>query len=128
MANMLFDVVGGKRVARLTVDLATLADSSPASPPLSTDAPFDSFRQQSRPPDPNCADDDSTNVHARPGVVMLAGATLINGPLAMHFRRNCRKSSVLRDRSVERFQYIVIYIIVLISYNFNIFLIYHEYF
>lgn len=100
MANMPFDVVGGKRVARLTVGLATLADSSPASPPLSTDAPFDSFRQQSRPPDPNCADDDS-NVHARPGVVMLAGATLINGPLALHFRRNCRKSSVLRDRSVE---------------------------
>lgn len=53
------DASGGKRVTRLTADLAALADSSPTSPPLSTNDPFDSFRQRARSPtlrfDPNRA-------------------------------------------------------------------------
>lgn len=44
------DTSGGKRVTRLTADLAALADSSPTSPPLSTNDPFDSFRQRARSP------------------------------------------------------------------------------
>lgn len=51
------DASDGKRVTRLTADLAALADSSPTSPPLSTNDPFDSFRQRAWSPtlrfDPN---------------------------------------------------------------------------
>lgn len=81
------DAVGGKRVTRLTASLATLADSSPASrsPAIYRRPLRIHFANVVVGPTP-CRRFERARA---PGVVTLAGATLINGPLAMRFLRNC---------------------------------------
>lgn len=72
------DVVSGKRVTRLTIGPAALADSSPTSPPLSTNDPCDSFCHRTPFDPPTML---KIRVYTRTRrIITVAGTAQINGP------------------------------------------------